>query len=88
MSNNKIKILVNGIDVTYCEHFRFRNHKEFSCKKENHECDCNPHATECKMYIKQLIAANTKLSNKLLRLQILLEEENCNFDKIKDLIND
>lgn len=87
-SINEIKIFVNGIDVTYCEHFRFRNNKEFSCKKGTYECTCNPHNVECERYVNSLKEKIINLEHAIQILENQLAQENCNFDKIKDLTND
>ena len=88
MTESEIKVFVNGIDVTYCEHFRFRNNKEFSCKKGTYECFCNPQGVECEIYINFLREKNMNLEHAIQILKNQLTQENCNFDKLKDITND
>ena len=56
-----------------------------------------PYADECQIancfnveycYVKQVIEERNRAEKKYRELAKLRQEENCNFDKIKDLIND
>ena len=85
------QIIVNGIDITKCEHFRLSKDKDFLCKKGTYECNCNPLIMECSIYITHLSAIIQRLEKEKIELQIQLQNqkhESCHFDKIKDLVND
>ena len=87
-STNEIKILVNGIDVTCCNHFKLTKDKDFFCTKGTYECICSPHSVECKIYVNSLKEKIMNLEHEVQTLKNQLTQENCNFDKIKDLTND
>ena len=82
------QIIVNGIDVTKCEHFRLSKDKDFFCKKGTYECYCNPSAMECSIYITHLKTIIQRLEKEKIDLQIQLQNqkyESCHFDKIKEI---
>ena len=82
------KIIINGMDITKCEHFRLNKDKDFLCKKDAYECDCNPSAKECGMYIIHLKTVIQRLEKEKIELQIQLQNQkhkSCHFDKIKEL---
>ena len=81
-------IIVNGIDITKCEHLRIGKDKEFYCKTSTYEYVCNPLTMECPMYVNHLKSIIQRLEKEKTELQIQFQaqqHESCHFDKIKEL---